>query len=166
MIASTIKINPSILNAGVIPHRFRRGKVHRRWPPCNDSSHIPVDFSRTVWVNDDKHSGTDDRRSAADSTLLILCSDMLFMETNLDKQLHEIARRRVEFRTHLVVFLIINSGFWILWAVSGSGYPWPIWPLTGWGVGLVFHYLFGYRNLRYFSEEEEYRRIKRQQKLK
>jgi hypothetical protein len=25
----------------------------------------------------------------------------------------------------------------VIWATTGAGYFWPIWPLLGWGVGLV-----------------------------
>ena len=84
------------------------------------------------------------------------------MQTLTDKQLHEMAKKRVEFRTHLVVYLVVNSFLWIIWYFTGQGYMWPIWPMAGWGVGLIFHYIFEYRTSKYFSEEEEYRKLKDQ----
>lgn len=84
------------------------------------------------------------------------------MQTLTDSQLHEIARKRVEFRAHLIVFCVVNGFLWILWYVTGHGYPWPLWPLAGWGIGLIFHYLFEYRPSRLLSEEEEYQRLKKQ----
>lgn len=83
------------------------------------------------------------------------------MEPFSDRQLHDLARKRVEFRTHLVVFVVINSVLWAIWFFTGQGYPWPVWPLAGWGVGVIFHYLFDYNPSRLFSEEEEYQRLKK-----
>jgi hypothetical protein len=82
------------------------------------------------------------------------------MHTYTDKQLHDLARKRVEFRSHLVVYCVINSVLWLIWFLTGGVYPWPVWPLFGWGIGLLFHYLFDYRKARLFSEEAEYEKLK------
>jgi hypothetical protein len=79
-----------------------------------------------------------------------------------DTQLHQLARKRVEFRSHLIVYCIINVVFWFLWWITGEGYPWPIWPMAGWGIGVLFHYLFDYRPSKYLSEEEEYQKLKKE----
>ena len=84
------------------------------------------------------------------------------METLTEKQLRELAHKRVEFRTHLLVYFIINATLWIIWWSTGHGYPWPIWPMTGWGIGVLFHYMFEYRSSRLLSEEEEYKKLKRE----
>jgi Domain of unknown function (DUF1707)/2TM domain len=42
-------------------------------------------------------------------------------------------------RTHLVSYLAVIAGLWLIWALTGSGYPWPIWPMLGWGLGLLGH---------------------------
>jgi hypothetical protein len=42
-------------------------------------------------------------------------------------------------RTHLVSYLAVIAGLWLIWALAGSGYPWPIWPMLGWGLGLLGH---------------------------
>jgi hypothetical protein len=58
-------------------------------------------------------------------------------------QLHSIAKRRVEARTgffvHLVMYVIANLGFVIIWALTGQGYPWFVWPLLIWGVAVASH---------------------------
>jgi hypothetical protein len=82
------------------------------------------------------------------------------MQNLSDTQLRELARKRVEFRRHLVVFCVINATLWLLWWMTGQGYPWPIWPLSGWGIGLVFHYIFDFSSPKLFSEEEEYDRLR------
>jgi hypothetical protein len=82
------------------------------------------------------------------------------MQPTTDTQLHEQARKRVEFRRHLATYGVINAMLWLIWFATGQGYPWPVWPMAGWGIGVIFHYLFDYRSSRLFSEEEEYRKLK------
>ena len=84
------------------------------------------------------------------------------METPTNSQLRNLAKKRVEFRVHLIVYLIINSVLWIIWWITGQGYIWPVWPMVGWGIGVLFQYLFDYRSSRLLSEEEEYKKLKQQ----
>jgi Domain of unknown function (DUF1707)/2TM domain len=42
-------------------------------------------------------------------------------------------RLRPELRTYLAVIALL----WLIWLVTGAGYPWPVWPMLGWGIGLV-----------------------------
>ena len=55
----------------------------------------------------------------------------------------EDARKRVvarwEFRSHLVVYVVVNAFLVMIWAITGAGYFWPVWILGGWGIGLVLH---------------------------
>ncbi len=39
--------------------------------------------------------------------------------------------------------------------------PWPVWPTAGWGIGLIFHYIFEFNPSRLLSEEEEFKKMKR-----
>jgi len=82
------------------------------------------------------------------------------MATYTDKQLHELARKRVDFRRHLIVYCIVNGMLWLIWYLIGQKYPWPLWPMGGWAIGLIFHYIFEYRNPKILSEEEEYNKLK------
>ncbi len=59
------------------------------------------------------------------------------------------AERRVQaklgFYSHLTTYVLVNAlliGLYILTGpVSGSySYPWFVWPMFGWGIGLLFHY--------------------------
>ena len=45
-----------------------------------------------------------------------------------------------DFRSHLSVYLVVNVLLVAIWALSGTGYFWPIWAMLGWGVALVFHW--------------------------
>ena len=84
------------------------------------------------------------------------------MQTYTDTRLREIARKRVEFRIHLIVYCVINAALWLIWFVTSGGYMWPAWPMCIWGTGLVFHYLFDYSTYRFLSEEEEFAKLKKQ----
>lgn len=54
---------------------------------------------------------------------------------------HAAARRGA--RIHLGVYLAVSVlmiGIWLATAVTaGAWYFWPIWPILGWGIGIVSH---------------------------
>ena len=46
-------------------------------------------------------------------------------------------RRRARPRPELAAFLAVNLMLIVIWAATGAGYFWPIWPLLGWGLGII-----------------------------
>lgn len=60
-----------------------------------------------------------------------------------EEQLRRIAVQRIrakrELYMHLASYLVVNAALVAIWALTGAGYRWFVWPLLGWGVGLVFH---------------------------
>lgn len=48
------------------------------------------------------------------------------------------ARKRREFVDHLRAYLIVNGAL-ILMNLLTSWYPWSLWCILGWGIGLAFH---------------------------
>jgi class 3 adenylate cyclase len=42
-------------------------------------------------------------------------------------------------RIHLTVYVAVNLFLIAIWAASGGGYFWPIWPILGWGIGVASH---------------------------
>ena len=63
-----------------------------------------------------------------------------------EKEIYEEARKRVEekkgFFIHFTVYIVINIMLVLIWAfASGSVFPWFIFPLGGWGIGIIFHFL-------------------------
>ena len=44
-----------------------------------------------------------------------------------------------EWKAHAAVYVAVNVMLVIIWAASGAGYFWPIWPIGGWGLGLALH---------------------------
>ena len=89
-----------------------------------------------------------------------------------EEEIYQEAKKRVEakkgFYNHLVVYVIVNIGLILIWKfASGGGYPWFIWPLCGWGIGLICHFLgvfvFGQRSDK-AAIEKEAEKIRMEQK--
>jgi hypothetical protein len=63
-----------------------------------------------------------------------------------EEQIHEQAKKRAEakkgFYIHFTVYIIVNIMLVLIWAfATGGGFPWFIFPLGGWGIGILFHFL-------------------------
>ena len=76
-----------------------------------------------------------------------------------EEEIYAKARKRVEekkgFFIHLTVYVLVNCLLVIIWAFpSGGGYPWFLWPLGGWGIGILFHFL----GVFVFDRETEWER--------
>jgi hypothetical protein len=91
------------------------------------------------------------------------------METiNRDPQLWRLAKQRAKFKSHLVVFLLVNSLLWLIWAVTSrnvgyAGLPWPLWSTLFWGLGLGIQGFATYGRINPSSwSEREYARLQRQ----
>lgn len=73
-------------------------------------------------------------------------------------------KRKRDFRNHLAVFVLINASLWVVWAVTGAGFPWPVFPLVGWGIGVAFHAFDTFR--KPFTEDDlraEMQRLRQRQ---
>jgi hypothetical protein len=44
-----------------------------------------------------------------------------------------------DFREHLAVYLAVITLLVVIWALTGAGYFWPVWPFMGWGIAIVVH---------------------------
>ena len=44
-----------------------------------------------------------------------------------------------DFGEHLRVFVAVQLLLVAIWALTGAGYFWPIWPFMGWGIGVLVH---------------------------
>ncbi|HEV8080974.1 MAG TPA: 2TM domain-containing protein [Chitinophagaceae bacterium] len=88
------------------------------------------------------------------------------MENVKDPELWELAQKRASFKQHLATYIIMNIFFWVVWYFTGQkhsgtgGFPWPVWPMIGWGIGLLFHYMGAYVFLKNNSAEREYQKLK------
>jgi len=69
------------------------------------------------------------------------------------------------FFTHLVTYLVVNAGLFLVWyfiSDHGKGFPWFVIPLGGWGVGVIVHALgvFVFGKFRERMIDREMHRIK------
>jgi hypothetical protein len=56
-----------------------------------------------------------------------------------DRALKRIQKRR-DFSAHLAVYVLVNGFLIAIWAMtSAGGFFWPMFPIFGWGIGLVMH---------------------------
>ena len=81
-----------------------------------------------------------------------------------DRKLWKIAKKRAGFKYHLLIYCIANIFFWAFWYINlrnnnisnaeGEIFPWPLWPMFGWGIGLFFNYLGAYKSTDRLAEKE------------
>jgi hypothetical protein len=77
-----------------------------------------------------------------------------------EAEAEQILRRRV-FLLHLSVYVMTNLFLVVIWALAGGGYPWFLFPIFGWGIGLVAHGVVAYL----LSDPEEIVLRREQQRL-
>jgi hypothetical protein len=49
-------------------------------------------------------------------------------------------RKKRDLQAHVIAYVTVNlflAGIW--YAVNPDGFFWPVFPLLGWGIGLIFH---------------------------
>ncbi len=46
---------------------------------------------------------------------------------------------------HLRAYVLVMVALVAIWALTGAGYFWPVWPALGWGIGLVPHAFAAHR---------------------
>ena len=60
-------------------------------------------------------------------------------QTPHDKAVQRLKKRR-DFHGHLLVYLLVNAFLVAIWAVTDShGFFWPVFPIVGWGIGVVMN---------------------------
>jgi Domain of unknown function (DUF1707)/2TM domain len=50
------------------------------------------------------------------------------------------AARRLQLDPAVRTYLAVMVLLWLIWLVTGAGYPWPVWPMLGWGIGVAGKY--------------------------
>ena len=91
------------------------------------------------------------------------------MEQSNDDKLWRIAKKRAGFKKSLYSYLVINAFLWAIWwfttgRLTGfTNYPWPIWVMLGWGVGLGLQYFEAYNGSKEDLTEQEYKKLKNEQ---
>lgn len=49
-------------------------------------------------------------------------------------------KKRRDFHGHVLIYLLVNAFLVVIWAVVSPGsFFWPIFPMVGWGIGVVMN---------------------------
>lgn len=60
---------------------------------------------------------------------------------------------RTSLRIHAAVFVFIQVLLVTVWALTGAGFPWFVFPLLGWGAGLAAHFYAAKESSRFADDE-------------
>ena len=63
-------------------------------------------------------------------------------------------RSKRELRVHLTVYVAVNALLVLIWAMTGAGYFWPLWPILGWGIAIVIHAVTVYQGSSEITEAQ------------
>jgi hypothetical protein len=58
-------------------------------------------------------------------------------EDDLREQAIQRLKKKRDFRSHVFIYVAVNAMLVVIWAVTGSGFFWPIFPLIGWGIAVA-----------------------------
>ena len=84
-------------------------------------------------------------------------------DAELRKEAKRRAKKKLEFYIHLVIYIIVISILAIVWFMTGTEFLWIIFPIIGWGIAVLIHYLrvFVYTEDKILDEmaEKEYQKM-------
>jgi hypothetical protein len=70
-------------------------------------------------------------------------------------------KKRRDFHGHVLVYVLVNAFLVVIWALTDAhGFFWPVFPIVGWGIGVVLNAWDAYRNDE-FREEQIRREMER-----
>ncbi len=69
-------------------------------------------------------------------------------------------KKRRDFHAHLLVYTLVNGLVFTIWALTGTGFPWPLIVMGFWGVGLIMN-AYDVYGRKPISEGEIQREIER-----
>jgi hypothetical protein len=89
----------------------------------------------------------------------------MISEEKLRKEAKLRAEAKLGFYIHLAVYSGVNVLLFFIWWFKG-GFPWFAFPLLGWGVGLLAHFLWAFAQTSVTDRlaEKEYQRLKEAQR--
>ena len=79
-----------------------------------------------------------------------------------ERAIKRLTKRR-DLSGHLLVYFLVNAFLVVIWALNDvHGFFWPVFPIVGWGIGVVMNAWDVYRNDE-FDEQQIRREMKRLQ---
>jgi 2TM domain len=56
-----------------------------------------------------------------------------------DKAIKQLKKQR-DFRSHLLVYVLVNTLLVVIWVMTDPhGFFWPVFPIAGWGIGVIMN---------------------------
>jgi len=56
-----------------------------------------------------------------------------------DKAVGRLKKQR-DFRSHLLVYILVNTFLVVIWMLTDPhGFFWPVFPIAGWGIGVIMN---------------------------
>ncbi len=83
-------------------------------------------------------------------------------DEELRKQAITQLKKKRDFSTHVFIYIAVNAMLIVIWAVTGAGVFWPIFPIVGWGIGVAANAWDVYRR-KPITEDEIRRETERLQ---
>lgn len=72
-----------------------------------------------------------------------------------EMEIREQVRAEGAFRKHVLIYVLVMALLTGIDLMTSPGIFWAIWPMLGWGVGVVMHALFVYSHLSPFGKDWE-----------
>lgn len=89
-------------------------------------------------------------------------------DEELKQKAVKITRAKSDFYIHLGLYIAVNIFLIALWWITlgPDGFPWFVFPLFGWGIGIAAHGVETFRGEGYIEKkaEEEYQKLKKMNK--
>jgi polyferredoxin len=84
-------------------------------------------------------------------------------EVELREQAIRRLKKKQEFRSHAVAYVLVNALLVAIWAVTGGDFFWPIFPIAGWGIALAFNAwdVYGRKPITEEAIRQEQERLRR-----
>jgi len=60
-------------------------------------------------------------------------------DQDIKQTAQEKVKEKIEFRIHLIIFVVVNSILATINLTLTPEYIWFKWPLLGWGIGIILH---------------------------
>jgi len=85
-------------------------------------------------------------------------------EQELRMRARKIAEEKLGFYVHLTAYVLVNSLLIALWWWGGGGFPWFLFVVVFWGIGLTAHGIGAFVSPGYTERmaEREYQKLKGQ----
>lgn len=85
-------------------------------------------------------------------------------DEELRKQARKIAKDKICFYVHFVIYILVNGFLYAqwFWITEGTGFPWVIPTTVGWGIGIIAHFIgvFVIEPKSRILEEKEFQKLK------